>query len=137
MSTVWLVTSIVLFVFEAITFGLVCIWFAIGALGGAVAAFFTDSLFIQLLTFVIVSAVSFLAFKPFFKNTIHKSQNGELSSTDKYIGKVAEVVEDIDYEGRVLVGDVSWIAKSSEIIKKGEKVKIISAEGNVLEVEKF
>lgn len=137
MSTIgWLILSVVLIIFEAITVSLVCIWFGIGALVSFLVSFATDNIFIQLGVFIIVSALSFLFIKPVFKKAL--PEKSITNSTSRLIGKTAVVTEDIDNnKGRVLVGDVSWLAQSNEVIKKGETVKITNATSNILTVEKI
>lgn len=133
----WLIIAVVMFVFEAITVGLVCIWFCFGALGAFAAAFFTDNIIIQLVVFVAVSALSFLFVKPLAKKAMPDKKLAE--STNRFIGKTAKVTESITSDkGRVLLGDVSWLAKteSNEVIEVGMLVKIVGIKGNILIVEK-
>ncbi len=140
MSTLaWLIAAVVLFIFEAITVGLVCIWFCFGALAAFAAAFFTENIVIQLFVFVLVSAISFIIARPVFKRAMPNKTN--TNSTSRLIGKTAKVTEEITVQGgRVKVGDVSWIAKSSiknDIIEVGALVKIIDTTSNVLTVERL
>ncbi|WP_136807209.1 NfeD family protein [Desulfosediminicola flagellatus] len=51
------------------------------------------------------------------------------------IGMTGEAAEDFDGEGRIWILGESWLAKSSDIIRKGEKVRITSQNGLELTVE--
>ncbi len=133
-TAAWLTIAVIMFIFEAITVGLICIWFSFGALGAFAVTFVTDNIIIQLIVFAAVSALSFMIVRPLMKKTMPVKDN--TNSTNRLIGKSGRVIEKIDeYNGRVMVGDVSWIAKSKDIIEEGTIVKIIKAEGNVLTVE--
>lgn len=138
MNTVaWLIIAVVMFVFEAITVGLVCIWFSFGALGAFLISLLTDNIIIQLLVFIAVSAISFIVVKPAFKKLMPKSDN--TNSTNRLIGKSGKVIEEINENmGRIQIGDVSWLAKSSDesIIPIGSMVRVKDAISNTLIVEK-
>lgn len=138
-SLAWLIIAAVLFIFEAITVGLVCIWFSLGALGAFAVSFFTENIIIQLLIFALISAVSFIFVKPVFGKIMPERTN--TNSTSRLIGKTAVVTEKITpSSGRVKTGDISWLAKSSEendVIETGTSVKIIATNSNVLTVERL
>ena len=51
LSVIWLAAAIVLIVCEVLTTGLVCVWFAVGALGGLVASKLGAALWVQLVVF--------------------------------------------------------------------------------------
>jgi len=52
-------------------------------------------------------------------------------------GAEAEVVTDIDNEGKVFIKGEYWRATSEKQIKKGAKVKVIKVEGLSLIVEEI
>jgi membrane protein implicated in regulation of membrane protease activity len=55
---------------------------------------------------------------------------------EKFIGKEAVVVEDLDPEGKVEIDDEIWKATANgPVVRKGEKVKITGHEGVMLIVE--
>ena len=125
----WLALAVILFIFEAITVGLVGIWFSFGALGGFFVALVTDNIFVA------VTLITFCTIKPIFKRVI--PQRTSTNSTDRLIGRQGKITEAIkNGNGRVLVGDVSWIATSKEDIEKDALVKVVSAQGNTLTVER-
>lgn len=135
-TAAWLVIAVILFFFEAITVSLVCIWFCFGALGAFALSLFTTNILIQLIAFVVVTALSFALVKPFFKK--FKSQANTENSTSRLIGKTVKVVDEItESSGRVIAGDVTWMAKSSDVIKVGTMVKITDIKSNTLIVERL
>lgn len=138
-SLAWLIVAVILFIFEAITVGLVCIWFSFGALGAFAVSFFTENIIIQLLVFVLISAVSFLFVKPVFKRIMPERTN--TNNTTRLIGKTVIVIEKITpNSGRVKVGDISWIAKSkyeNDVIEINTPVIITDTNSNVLTVERL
>ena len=72
-----------------------------------------------------------------------KAQNKENEKTgieDKYIGKVATVIEKIDSNnGAITIYDERWQAKNTEegVIEVGQKVKIISNDSLIMNVKKI
>ena len=60
MTAVWLVAMIVLLVVEGMAPGLVSIWFALGALAAMISAMLKAPLWLQIVWFVAVSALSLL-----------------------------------------------------------------------------
>ena len=70
MAFVWIVIAVVLGIIEAATVSLVSVWFAIGALVAIIPAFFDAPLWVQILVFLAVSAISFAFTRRFFKDVI-------------------------------------------------------------------
>ncbi len=138
LTVMWLVLAIILFIIEALTVGMVCIWFGIAAVVSMLSTFFTSNVYIQWLIFIIVAVVTLVLFRPLAKKSISDSK--EKTNSEALIGRTAFLTEEINEEkrGRLKVGDVSWIAvsQSGETIAKGEKVKIVSITGNKLVVQK-
>lgn len=135
----WTVAFIVCLILEAATFSLVTIWFAIGAVGGLIAALFGASTGVQLVVFVVVSALMLIFTRPAVKKLMpHKPvpTNAELD-----IGKTAEVIEAIDSlsgTGRVRLDGVDWSARSEDgsLIEKGANVTVTASESTTLIVRK-
>ncbi len=138
LTVMWLILAIILFIIEAVTVGMVCIWFGIAAIVSMFSTFITSNVYIQWTIFIIVAVITLILFRPLSKKSI--SNSGEKTNSDALIGRTAFLTEEINEEkqGRLKLGDVSWIAvtNSGETIQKGEKVKIISISGNKLVVEK-
>ncbi len=136
----WLCAMIVLGIMEAATVGLVCIWFAGGALGALLAAALGAPIWLQIVVFLVVSAGLLALLRPFARKFI----NTKITATnvDANIGKTAVVVEPIDNirgTGRVMLGSVDWTARSADdsVIEKDALVRILRIEGVKVCVERI
>jgi membrane protein implicated in regulation of membrane protease activity len=132
----WFIAFLVFIFIELITVNLVTIWFAIGAIAAVVTTFFTDSIVIQSIVFVVVSVLSLLITKPLVKK--FKKFDITPTNSDRVIGKIGEVTKKISSNkyGEVKVFESIWTAKSDEEIEVGKKVKVLSIEGVKLIVKK-
>ena len=132
MVYLWLGAFLVFLVVEAVTVGLVSIWFAGGALVSLVSACFNAPLWLQLLLFVAVSALLLIFTKPLI--TKYVNNKTVPTNADALIGKTAIVTEDIDNDetvGQVKVGGQIWSAYTEDgnFAKKGDKVTVKSISG--------
>ena len=135
----WLCAMIVLGIMEAATVGLVCIWFAGGALAALIAAALGAKLWLQVLVFFVVSAGLLAAFRPFVRKFVNTK--GAPTNVDANIGKTAVVIETIDNlrgTGRVMIGSVDWTARSEDgsVIEKDALVRVLRIEGVKVCVER-
>ena len=132
----WFIAFIVLLFIELISVNVVTIWFAIGAVAALITTIFTDSVLIQSIVFIVVSAVALVIMKPIMKK--FKVFNITPTNSDRVIGKVGEVTKKIDTNeyGEVKIFGNTWTATSDEVIDVGERVKVQSIEGVKLIVKK-
>lgn len=128
----WIVACVSFTLLEAFTQQFVCIWFLSGSLVAMIAAYLGLKIQTQCILFIIVSLVTLITFRPMVKKFVQ----GEIvaTNTESNIGKLAIVIQDFDEikcEGRVLVNDMDWAAKSldNQVYKKGEKVIVERIEG--------
>jgi membrane protein implicated in regulation of membrane protease activity len=108
---------------------------SVAAVVAAVAAYFGAQVIVQIFLFVVVLAASLIALRS--RLVGHLSARGVPSRTQPLIGRHGIVTHDIDPvvgSGRVNVGGEDWAAKASEPIGTGVKVRVVSADGIVLEV---
>ncbi len=130
-QTIWLAIVVITAIIEAMTAGLVIIWFTIGALAALIAAFFGAHIAIQIILFIVVSALSLALTRPLVKK--HITGKSEKTNADRLLGKTCEVVEDINNikgTGAVKIEGLIWSAKSEdESIEKGELVTITEIKG--------
>ena len=129
----WIVIAVVAAIIEATTVQLVSIWFAIGAIVTAIVSVFTDNILIQLAVFVVVSIICLLITRPLARK-LKKSTGDFPTNCDRYIGKIAEVIVDInniEAVGQVKVDGSVWSARSStgEPLTAGTKVVVNKIEG--------
>ena len=136
----WLAAAIILAIVEANTVQLVSIWFAVGALAAMIPAIIGMDFTAQFAVFTGVSILVLAITRPFVKKklTVQKTE----TNSRALIGKVAKVIQPIDNlqsQGRVMVEDMDWSARSEngEPIDVGEEVLIKEIQGVKLIVEKI
>jgi inner membrane protein len=134
----WSVLGAILIVAEIFTTGFVLLWFGIGALVAALAAFIgIDSLVIQFLIFASISIALTAASRTIFINYFSREKTGESlrSGVDALPGKVGTVVSSSKgalHEGAVKVFGSTWTAYPApgELpLEAGERVCVESVEG--------
>lgn len=137
MSIYWIILFLVLLLIELATVNLVSIWFAIGSLAAFITSFFTDSILIQLLIFVVISVVSLFITLPIVKKFKSKEKIVP-TNLDRVIGKEVDVVKEIkqNHYGEVEVFGTTWTATSKDTFKVGEKAKVVKMDGVKLIVER-
>ena len=114
---------------------------SIAAFCAAAAAYMGYSITVVTCVFVVVSIVAIAFVRPLFLKNM-KSKQTETGMEDKYIGKVAKVVEEVSHRGgRVAIYGEEWnaVLKSSEeqTIPVGSAVKIVSNDSIILTVEEI
>ena len=133
MIYVWLGILVATVILEIATTQMVSIWFAIGALAAFIAALVgVEQLWIQIVIFVVVSAIAVAVTRPLVKKMINKK--AEPTNADMVIGKTGIVTEKIDNlapSGFVKVNGSVWTARSADdsVIEADEKVIIKEISG--------
>ena len=139
MTYVWLVAIIILGFIEAITEGIVSIWFVISGLLALIVSLFTDVFLIQFAIFVIVGIILMITTRSSVSKYL--KVNPVRTNLDRVIGMKGIVTEDIkkDKYGEVRVDGKRWTAysKDEKVIKKDEFVEILNIDGNKLAVKKI
>lgn len=131
-TTLWLIVMVLFLVVEAATVGLVCIWFAVGALAALIAALLGAEIWLQVVLFLVVSAVALYFTRPLAKKYINAKV--EPTNADMVIGKecrVTEAIDNIAGTGAVYVDGKTWTARSEsdEVIPEGTLVTAKRIEG--------
>jgi membrane protein implicated in regulation of membrane protease activity len=106
-----------------------------GAVAAAVAAYFGFGIVAQIGIFVVVMTASLIGLRSSLVGYL--GGQGVPSRTDPLVGKHGIVTHDIDATlglGRVNVGGEDWAARAREPIATGVKVRVVGADGIVLEV---
>lgn len=136
MTIYWGLLFFVLIFVEFVTVNLVSIWFAMGAISAMVVSLFTNSIFIQLVIFIIVSIISLILTKPIVEKITNKKV--EPTNLDRVIGKTGIVTKKItvDNYGEVKVLGTIWTAVSDENLDEKDKVIIKKIDGVKLVVSK-
>ena len=136
---IWLAIMIASIVVEVTTAGLVAVWFAAAAFVSMVLSIMGTHVGVQISAFIALSVLLIILFYKKLKDNI--AQQSEKTNVDALIGKEGIAEEDIEEmnNGRVKVNGMSWsayISKGAPVIKKGERVKILSIDGVKLLCEK-
>lgn len=136
---IWLIAFVVFAAVEfATSMALVSIWFAVGSLAALVLSALDLPLWIQLVVFIIVSAILLVCTRPIAKKL---AKNNVDTNLELNVGKTAEVLEDIDNTkavGRVKLDGVHWsaVSQTGEFIEKGLHVTVTKVDGSKLYVKK-
>lgn len=133
----WFIVFLVLLLIELCTINLVSIWFAIGALGALVTAYFIDNITIQIVVFILLSVIALLITKPFVARV--RKRKIIPTNLDRVIGKEGIVTKEIlkNSYGEVKVVGNKWTATSKKEIKEGKEIKVLKIEGVKLLVEEI
>ncbi|MBZ4647500.1 MAG: hypothetical protein PWR27_2424 [Petroclostridium sp.] len=136
----WLIIAIVLGIIEAVTLGVVTIWFAIGALLALIGAAIGFSLQYQIVIFLLSSGILLYYTRPIIKKYLKVGT--VRTNADRLIGEKGVVTERIDVangRGQVKVLGQIWSARSSDNqeIPEGERVEILDISGVKLVVKKL
>ena len=128
----WIAVVVFAVIAEAMTTALVAIWFMPSALVAMVLSFFTVPTYVQVLVFMVLSALFIVFSRTIFNKTIRPVHTP--TNADSVIGESAVVTEqvcNIENRGLVKVRGQIWSAKSADgcVLEPGEIVSVISIEG--------
>lgn len=136
----WVAALVVFLIVEAVTAGLVSIWFVFGSLVALICAALGAAVWLQIFWFVIVSVATLVLTRPLVKRYV--DSRSVATNADRSIGRAALVTERIDNlaaTGAVKLDGVVWTARSTDdavAIETGEHVTVRAIEGVKLIVER-
>lgn len=136
----WVAALVVFLIVEAVTAGLVSIWFVFGSLVALICAALGAAVWLQIFWFVIVSVATLVLTRPLVKRYV--DSRSVATNADRSIGRTAVVTERIDNlaaTGAVNLDGVVWTARSTDdavAIEAGERVTVRAIEGVKLIVER-
>lgn len=136
----WVAALVVFLIVEAVTAGLVSIWFVFGSLVALICAALGAAVWLQIFWFVIVSVATLILTRPLVKRYV--DSRSVATNADRSIGRAAVVTERIDNlaaTGAVKLDGVVWTARSTDdavAIETGERVTVRAIEGVKLIVER-
>ncbi len=136
----WAAALVVFLIVEAVTAGLVSIWFVFGSLVALICAALGAAVWLQIFWFVIVSVATLVLTRPLVKRYV--DSRSVATNADRSIGRAAVVTERIDNlaaTGAVKLDGVVWTARSTDdavAIEAGERVTVRAIEGVKLIVER-
>lgn len=140
MPFLWLALIVAFIIVEACTYQLVCIWFAIGSIGGLFTSMATDNVLIQAAVFTFLSALMLICLRPAVSRVL--KPKGLKTNIDGLIGKKIMITKDVsnaDEKGEGKVNGLIWSVRSADnepilkgtcaVIEKVEGVTLIVKEG--------
>ena len=140
MLWLWLGAMVVFGVVEALTAGLVSIWFVAGSAAALVGALLGAGIGVQVALFVAASALALAVTRPLLRKVVNAK--AVPTNADRVLGDSGKVTETIDNEnstGAVYVDGKTWTARSADgaVIPEGDMVEILRMEGVKLFVKKI
>lgn len=135
---IWLGVAAVMALVEVLSFGLITMWFVVGALVAFVVGLAGASEAVQLVVFLAVSVICLVAVRPVFARKRDAARREEPTM----VGQTAVVCEDIDNDrlaGRVQTADhMTWAARAKDgnPIPAGQNVVVVGQESVKLIVER-
>ena len=131
MIYIWLGILVFSLCLEAATTALIATWFAVGAFGAMITSLITENITIQIMVFVVISAVLLMLYVCVWRKKFTRKRVP--TNTDAIIGTVCLVEQTIpvDGRGRVKAGAQSWSAVSvdNSEIPEGSAVEVLAIEG--------
>ncbi|MGM9590372.1 MAG: NfeD family protein [Faecousia sp.] len=130
---IWVGLMVVFLIVEAACpIHLVSVWFAVGAVGAAVACWLNAALWIQIAIFVVISAGLLILLWPLTKKYLNPGHTA--TNVDSIPGSEAYVTASIDNvhaQGQVKLNGMEWTARSTSgaPIPEGTLVKVDKVEG--------
>ena len=140
MIVFWVVALVVFLIVEAVTAGLVSIWFVFGSLIALLCAALGAAVWLQIVWFIVVSVATLVLTRPLVKRYV--DNRSIATNADRNIGRTAVCTERIDNlaaTGAVQLSGVVWSARSADdsvTVEPGERVTVRAIEGVKLIVER-
>ena len=136
LSVVWIIALIVFVIAEAVTYQLVTIWFAIGALGALACSVAGTSVPTQVTVFLVLSVASLLFLRPVSKKYLKNKT--EKTNVDSLVGMDVLITEDVNNvigTGKGKLCGMEWTVRGADnsqisagetaVVEKIEGVKLI------------
>lgn len=132
MIWIWLGAAVVFGILEAMTAGLISVWFVAGAVAAMAAAMLEADVMVQAGVFIVVSALALALTRPLVRRWTQTRKVA--TNADRVLGQMAKVTETVDNDnsmGAVYVDGKTWSARSSDgsVIPAGTRVQVERMEG--------
>ncbi|MDI9469309.1 MAG: NfeD family protein [Bacillota bacterium] len=130
----WLLLVVLLLVVEVATVMLISIWFAVGALGAMLASLLGASTPVQILVFLLLSALT-IAVSWHFRDRIFVGPRRRTpTNADRIIGQQAEVIvalDPVEGTGLIRVRGQTWSAETVDAtaLPEGSQVRVTAIRG--------
>jgi membrane protein implicated in regulation of membrane protease activity len=92
----------------------------------------------QVILGTLLATIFSVLYWKFFQASLQVSDRPELNHrTAQFIGRKLTLEIDIDFEGRIQIGDTFWKVKSAEALKSGDAIEVISVDESTLTIQKI
>jgi membrane protein implicated in regulation of membrane protease activity len=139
MWQLWAVVAVLGLMLELTSGDFFIVCFSIGACAAAIVSPFAG-LYVQLIVFGVVTALSIYQVRPFALRYLHRNEENRVSNADALIGRQGHVTETIQEKGfgRVAIDGDDWKAVSADEteIPIGTRVKVVNRESIIISVVK-
>lgn len=136
---VWVAVALVLGVVEVLVVDLIFLMLAGGAVAAAVAAGLGAPIWAQVIVFCVVSAILFVAVRPWALRTFKASVPELATNVAAHVGRTAVVLIDVTpHAGRVKLAGEVWTARSAApqtVLPAGSVVRVVRIDGATAVVE--
>jgi len=134
----WFIAAVILIALEMMIPAAYMLWMGVAAIVVGALMFFIPDLpwLVQVIIFAVVSVVSVIIYKNYMKKNKTVSDKPNLNRrSEQYIGRVFTLSEPIvNGVGKVRIGDSMWKVRGEDM-EEGKNVKVVAADGVVLQVE--
>lgn len=130
--SIWLVLTAIFLLVESSTVTMVSLWFAAGSLAALLVCLMHGPIWLQILVFILVSAVLLLLLRPLVRRYVTPKLTA--TNADAVIGSdglVSVAIDNIAASGQVKLGGMFWTARSTsgDPIAEGTRVVVDRIEG--------
>lgn len=138
LGIVWIVALVMFVIAEAVTYQLITIWFAIGALGALLASIAGAEVSTQITVFLALSIATLLLLRPISKQYL--KNKFEKTNVESLVGMDVLITEDVNNvvgAGKGKIRGMEWTVRSADnsticagetaVVKKIEGVKLIAS----------
>lgn len=133
----WVAIGITAIAIDLITSNLLFVWFTVGCLASLIALILNYSFTVQIITFIGVSALFMAIGYPLAKEALNKTVSRTPTMEEGYIGREITIDDEVIEKTMIKLDGIYWTIKNQgQVLKKGDKAKIIGIEGNKLLVKK-
>ena len=137
----WAILGLLLMGSELLIPAFVLVWFGLGAclLAGFLALYPTTPFILQMIFWLVGSLIFVALWFTVFKSARHKTLSGRASA--EVVGEVGLLVKEVSpfQKGQVrfqrpMVGSDVWDCIADEALTIGQRVKVVSVEGNIVKI---
>ncbi|MEY8264137.1 MAG: NfeD family protein [Bermanella sp.] len=92
----------------------------------------------QILSWTVLAIVCSLWYWKKFRASAQESERPELNQrSQQLIGRKLTLSQDVDFSGRIQIGDTFWKVKSDQSLHVGDKVEVVAADVSTLTIVKL